>query len=214
MGLVILASASSRRRRFLNSILNDIDYDLIIEPISEKEPDSKIGIEVSTQVEEICRFKANSAISEISKKMPIHNNDFVLVSDTLIEDPEDSKIPIGKAKDKEDALVMLLRLSGKRHKVWSSSGILLPPGSKYQQIKDNKDWSVSVWTDYAIVEFERLEDNRIIQLINGNSWKNKAGCYDIMGEARRNLCLVEGDAVTVLGFSMRMMDTLMKIISQ
>ena len=214
MGLIILASASSRRRKFLNSRLNHIDYDLIIEPISEKEPDSKVGIEVSTQVEEICRFKANSAISEISKKIPIHNNDLVLVSDTLLEDPEDSKMPIGKAKNKEDALVMLLRLSGKRHKVWSSSGILLPPGSRYQQIKDNKNWSVSLWTDYAIVEFERLEDNRIVQLINSNSWKNKAGCYDIMGEARKNLCLVEGDEVTVLGFSTRMIDSLIGIINE
>ena len=214
MGLMILASASSRRRKFLNSKLNGIDFDLVIAPISENEPGSEIGVKVSTQVEEICRFKANSAISEISKKIPINDIDLVLVSDTLLEDPDDSKIPIGKAVSKEDALVMLLRLSGKRHKVWSSSALLFPPGSKFQQIKDNEEWSVSYWTDYSIVEFEKLSDNRIIQLINGNSWENKAGSYDIMGEARKNLTLVEGDEVTVLGFSIRMIDTMMKIINQ
>ena len=214
MGVIVLASESSRRKKFLNSKLKDLDIDLIIAPISEDEPESKIGIEVFTQVEEICRFKADSAIYEISKNMPIQDIDLVLVSDTLLEDPDDSRIPLGKPMNKEEAVSMLLRLSGRRHKVWSSSAVLFPPGSKFQRIKDSDEWMVRHWTDYSIVEFENLSNDRIIQLINGNSWKNKAGSYDIMGEARENLSLIEGDEVTVLGFSIRMIDSVMKIITR
>jgi len=213
MGLVVLSSSSSRRKSFLENKLKNTDFELIVSPISKKEPVGKIGIEVSSQVEKICKFKSDHEISEISKKMPLKNIDLVVVSDTLLEDPEDSKIPIGKPKNKEEALSMLLRLSGKRHRVWSSSGILFPPKSKFGKMKDG-DWRVSFWTDYSIVEFDHLNEDRIIQLIESGSWINKAGGYDIMGEARENISLIGGEEVTVLGFSCRMVVAMFQFIYQ
>ena len=214
MGLVVLSSSSSRRKSFLENKLKNTDFELIVSPISKKEPVSKIGIEVVSQVEKICKFKSDHAISEISKKMPLKNIDLVVVSDTLLEDPEDSKIPIGKPKNKEEALSMLLRLSGKRHRVWSSSAILFPPKSKFKKMKGDDDWRISFWTDYSIVEFARLNEDRIIQLIESDSWKNKAGGYDIMGEARESISLIGGEEVTVLGFSCRMVVAMFQFIYQ
>ena len=39
------------------------------------------------------------------------------------------------------------------------------------------------------------------RLVKGGSWIGKAGGYDLAGEASEFLTIVEGEEVTVLGFS-------------
>ena len=50
--------------------------------------------------------------------------DIILVSDTLVEDPDDQRAALGKPKDESSAAFSLIRLSGRRHRVWSSTAIL------------------------------------------------------------------------------------------
>jgi len=38
-------------------------------------------------------------------------------------------------------------------------------------------------------------------LVSSGSWKGKAGAYDLAGAASEDARLIEGEAVTVLGFA-------------
>jgi len=104
----------------------------------------------------------------------------------------------------------LLRLSGKRHRVWSSTAILVQKNKQYQSLYS--DWRYKIWTDYAIVEFDDLSEEDIIGLVESNSWVGKAGGYDLAGSAGQYTKIIEGDEVTVLGFSKQAIDELRKII--
>jgi len=131
--------------------------------------------------------------------------DIILVSDTLVEDPDDERAALGKPKDESSAAFSLIRLSGRRHRVWSSTAII---SRKTGDIDVGDDWLATIWTDYAIVEFEQMEEDEIIDLINSRSWDGKAGGYDLAGDAGKFARVIDGEEVTVLGFSNRAIDSL------
>ena len=56
-------------------------------------------------------------------------------------------------------------------------------------------------TSSATVEFLELGDDEIYKLISSESWKGKAGGYDLAGIAGEFCRVTEGEEVTVLGFS-------------
>ena len=62
-------------------------------------------------------------------------------------------------------------------------------------------WSADIWTESAVVEFDQLSQERLIELVSSESWKGKAGAYDLAGAASLDTRLVEGEEVTVLGFA-------------
>ena len=125
--------------------------------------------------------------------------EIIIVSDTIVEDPDNSMIPMGKPKNELQATNMLLRLSGKRHRVWSSTAILMKKNEEYIPI--HGEWRYKIWTNYSIVEFVQLTDENIISLIESNSWNGKAGGYDLAGDASEYTKLIHGEELTVLGFS-------------
>ena len=106
------------------------------------------------------------------------------------------------------ATSMLLRLSGKRHRVWSSTAFLVRDNDEYEKISSK--WSYKIWTDYAIVEFDDLNEEDIIGLVESDSWIGKAGGYDFAGHAGKHTKIIEGDVVTVLGFSKKAINELEK----
>ena len=106
----------------------------------------------------------------------------------MIEDPDDPNVSIGKASDELTATSMIKRLSGRRHQVWSATGIQICG-----------DWTFFV--ESAIVEIDELSLDDIVHLIEIGSWKNKAGSYDLAGEMGKHARLVDGDELAVLGFA-------------
>ena len=136
--------------------------------------------------------------------------DIILVSDTLVEDPDDERAALGKPKDESSAAFSLIRLSGRRHRVWSSTAII---SRKTGDIDVGDDWLATIWTDYAIVEFENMGEDEIIGLINSRSWEGKAGGYDLAGDAGKFAKVVDGEEVTVLGFSNRAIDYLSEFLN-
>ena len=92
-----------------------------------------------------------------------------------------------------------------RDRVWSSTAII---SRKTGDIEVGDDWLATIWTDYAIVEFEQMEEDEIIDLINSRSWDGKAGGYDLAGDAGKFARVIDGEEVTVLGFSNRAIDSL------
>jgi septum formation protein len=91
--------------------------------------------------------------------------------------------------------MMLHRLSGRRHQVWSATGIQLMG-----------KWSFFV--EHSIVEFEDLSDERLVELVLNESWKGKAGGYDLAGPMGSHASLIEGNESTVLGIAGEAMELL------
>ena len=204
MPLILLASASERRRQILSEHLKDQDACLEFYILREPEQEVTSGMEVNLQVESSCIRKAMAAAKENSSEGE-NVADIILVSDTLVEDPDDERAALGKPKDESSAAFSLIRLSGRRHRVWSSTAII---SRKTGDIDVGDDWLATIWTDYAIVEFEQMEEDEIIDLINSRSWDGKAGGYDLAGDAGKFAMVIEGEEVTVLGFSNRAIDSL------
>ena len=208
MPLVTLASASERRRQILSEYLEDLDTCLEFCTLREPEQEVSSGMEVNLQVESSCIRKAMAAVKERASGENVA--DIILVSDTLVEDPDDERAALGKPKDESSAAFSLIRLSGRRHRVWSSTAIL---SRKIGDIDLGDDWLATIWTDYAIVEFVHIGEDDIIDLINSRSWEGKAGGYDLAGAAGKFASVVDGKEVTVLGFSSRAIDSLNGFLS-
>ena len=208
MPLILLASASERRRQILSEHLEDLDTCLEFCTLREPEQEVSSGMEVNLQVESSCIKKAIAAVKEMASEAE-NVVDIVLVSDTLVEDPDDQRAALGKPKDESSAAFSLIRLSGRRHRVWSSTAIL---SRKTGDISVGEDWLATIWTDYAIVEFVHMGDDDIIDLINCRSWEGKAGGYDLAGDAGKFASVVDGEEVTVLGFSNRAIDFLSDLL--
>ena len=204
MPLILLASASERRRQILSEYLEDRDTCLEFCILREPEQEVSSGMEVNLQVESSCIKKAIAAVKEMASETE-NVVDIVLVSDTLVEDPDDQRAALGKPKDESSAAFSLIRLSGRRHRVWSSTAII---SRKTGDISVGEDWLATIWTDYAIVEFEHMGEDDIIDVIICRSWEGKAGGYDLAGDAGKFASVVDGEEVTVLGFSNRAIDSL------
>ena len=195
---VLLASASKRRLSCLEDIL---DFEIYTQALFNEEKSLVKSKSVELQVTEICFSKAENAavewtiIEKENEKIP----EIIIVSDTIVEDPDDPMNPMGKPKNEFQATNMLLHLSGKRHRVWSSTAILMKNNEEYRPIHGK--WKYKIWTDYSVVEFNELTDENIISLIESNSWYGKAGGYDLAGDASEYTKLLHGDELTVLGFS-------------
>lgn len=204
MPLILLASASERRRQILSEYLEDRDTCLEFCILREPEQEVSSGMEVNLQVESSCIKKAIAAVKERASEGE-NVADIILVSDTLVEDPDDQRAALGKPKDESNAAFSLIRLSGRRHRVWSSTAIVT---REIGDISVGEDWLATIWTDYAIVEFIHMGEDDIIDLIKSRSWEGKAGGYDLAGDAGKFASVVDGEEVTVLGFSNRAIDSL------
>ena len=188
---ILLASASKRRgsilrQRFANTeqiALQDVD-----ESVSRRS--------VAEQVREVVSRKAQAVSFNDSY-------DVVIVADTLVEDPDDELQALGQPASKENATAMLLRLRGRRHRVWSAT-----------MVYSMGQWQTSI--EHAIVEIEEYSDDVFIDLIESESWLGKAGGYDLAGKMGAYATLVEGAESTVLGFtqeSLEHLDELQTLLS-
>tara|TARA_B100001250_G_scaffold393578_1_gene396506 strand:+ start:341 stop:904 length:564 start_codon:yes stop_codon:yes gene_type:complete len=184
MGIVHLASASSRRA----AMLEEHGHTVRQVPLRARERPHRHGISISEQVANTLQGKIEAATRECS-------NPIVIVADTLVEDPDDHLQPLGQPTNRYDALNMLLRLSGRNHKVWTGTAII--------QGDDIKSWVES-----ATVSIDRLSDETLESLIVSDSWRGKAGGYDFAGAMGNFASIVDGAEETVLGFAPQLFEVL------
>ena len=173
---ILLASASERRESILRERFSNIEQNAL-KDVNETVPRGFI----SDQVEQVVSRKANAVKLDASF-------DVVVVADTLVEDPDDAREALGKPRSKEEAVGMLLRLRGSRHRVWSAT-----------MVHAFGQWKTTV--EYALVEVEDFSDDVLVELIESDSWVGKAGAYDLAGMMGEYAKLVEGSETTVLGFT-------------
>ena len=149
---LILASGSPRRKSFLT----EYGYEFSVVPSTFDE----IG-EKDTPKQTVEYF-ASSKAQDVFDKLN-DNSVVVLGADTIV--CLDGKI-LGKPKDKNHAVEMLKKLSGKTHQVITAYAII----SKEQKIVDSVTTSVT---------FNTLSDDLIKEYVLTGSPLDKAGSYGI-----------------------------------
>ncbi len=193
-----LASASSRRREWLEEILGP-SVKIESTPLTSKEPAPGIG-SVAAQVAGILEWKIESVGIEMRllESAGEHESaDLVVVADTLVEDPIDPTNALGQPANVHAAATQLLLLSGGRHLVWSGTAIISPD--------EENGWRMprilSKHIESSVVEMKHLSEDQMSALLDSESWRGKAGGYDLAGPMGDYANVVEGAEVCVLGFA-------------
>jgi predicted house-cleaning NTP pyrophosphatase (Maf/HAM1 superfamily) len=169
-------------------MLEALGFEVIQVPLRARERPHRHGIPIAEQVENTLLGKIESAQRECSAPR-------VIVADTLVEDPDDSLQPLGQPVNRRDALNMLLRLSGRNHRVWTGTAL----------IRGNE---VESWIESATVSIDSLNDEELEALVISDSWRGKAGGYDFAGAMGNFATIIDGEEETVLGFTPQLFDAL------
>ena len=110
----------------------------------------------------------------------------ILAADTIVYLDE----IIGKPKDKEDALKILMNLSGKEHKVYTGVAIL--------PLKKDTD-SPILFSEETSVFFKSYTEEDLAEYLETDEAYDKAGAYAIQGYFGKFIDRIEGDYENVMG---------------
>ena len=169
-------------------MLEALGFKVVQVPLRARERPHRHGIPIAEQVENTLIGKIESAQRECSAPR-------VIVADTLAEDPDDHLQPLGQPSNRREAINMLLRLSGRNHRVWTGTALI--QGTK-----------VESWVESATVSIDSLDDEVLEALITSGSWRGKAGGYDFAGPMGNFATIIDGEEETVLGFTPQLFDAL------
>ncbi|MBR1753294.1 septum formation protein Maf [bacterium] len=170
---IILASASPRRRQILKEA--GLVFEVHVSAFDEKLDDDTFS------QQKIEKFALNKA-TDVAKNFP---HDVVISADTVVV--LDDKIFM-KPKNRQDAFLMLKKLSGRTHFVLTSVCMLF----------ENKKLIDSVKT---YVTFKPLNDSLINCYIDNFNPLDKAGAYGIQELPDGFIERVDGDLENVIGIS-------------
>ena len=174
---IILASASPRRKELLTQI--GVKFDVMV---SDKETD----IDSSNPVK-ACEKQAMQKALDIEEKAALkYKEDYIIIAADTIVALEDSIL--GKPKDKEDARLMLERISGKKHKVYTAVCVF------NSRLKTHKSF-----VEETAVEVAELSKEDIDFYLSDDEAYDKAGAYAIQGLFSRYIVGIEGDYYNVMG---------------
>ena len=173
-----LASNSPRRREILKRMR--LPY-----TVFTAEADERLAGDVSE--EQACEIlavrKAMAARDRLSAAGEYGSDSLLLAADTLVF--ADGR-PLGKPKDADEALHMLLSLRGCGHTV--RTGVCLLRGAR----------SFSM-TDSAVVQMRSFSEDEAAAYIRTGEPLDKAGAYGVQGIGSVLIERIEGDFFTVMG---------------
>ncbi len=184
MQKIILASASPRRRELLETA--GVDFEILVSQADESVPDG-------TQPEAAAVMTAEKKARAVKALRP---DGTVIGADTVVVSGGEI---MGKPADRQDAVRMLGRLSGKVHTVVTGVCIL------------GKDKEIS-FAQSTKVEFYPLSDGEIEAYVDSGEPMDKAGAYGIQGLGCTLVKGIEGDYFNVVGLPVaRVVQELRKI---
>ena len=169
--MIVLASASPRRRELLGTLIPDFT----IEPAVGEEHTPEHGDAAET-VTALARAKA----AEVAAR---HPQDIVIGADTVVV--ADGRI-LGKPKDTADAAAMLRLLSGRSHTVCTGLCLI-------------QNGTILTHAESTAVHFRTLTDAEIAAYVETGEPMDKAGAYAIQGLASLFITGIEGDYFNVVG---------------
>lgn len=173
---LILASQSPRRQEIL--ALAGFEFK-VCPAVTEWAPE---GLPPCDRVRELARSKAE----EVAKKYP---NSIVLGSDTMVVLGDNA---LGKPRDKQDAVNMLMNLQGRTHQVMTGVWII-ETNEHGCSVKANG------FTDITTVDFWAFSQSEAEEYVATLEPMDKAGAYAIQGKGMRFVKSISGDYFTVMG---------------
>lgn len=171
---LILASSSPRRKEILKKM--GLEFVIIPSDYEELLESSDFSYE---KIEHLAYKKAEAVLKTTSKSSLILSADTVVILDGEI---------LGKPKNKNDAIEMLQRLSGKKHSVVTSICVVNSLSLKKQVISE---------TSY--VEFQNLSRELILNYIENYKPFDKAGSYGIQELPEGFIKNIEGSFENIIG---------------
>ena len=182
---IILASASPRRRELLEMLaIGDFQ---VIPAAGEEKTTAETPEE---RVKEIALGKGLEVAEKCSK------DDIVIAADTLVHF---NGIDLGKPKDEEDALSMLMMLSGETHTVYTGVAVL-------------KDDMVDVRVQATEVTFVNFTEKEALGYIATKEPMDKAGAYGAQGKGAVLVHGIKGDFFNVMGLPICLLSDMLKNI--
>ena len=185
--MVILASASPRRKEILESL--GVEIKIItadIDEHSDKDSFDKIAMEIA---EKKCRATSQKIKGQDDiENLPIISADTVVFCNGEI---------LGKPRDEEDARRMLKMLSGHAHTV--CTGICVGIGDKFE-------CSAAITKVFV----DKLSDAEIQAYIDSRDPFDKAGAYGIQGIFSKHIEKIEGCYFNVVGLPTNELSKLFK----
>ncbi|MBN1126400.1 MAG: septum formation protein Maf [Sedimentisphaerales bacterium] len=184
----ILASASPRRRSLLEKA--GYTFEAVVSQIEE----STFDIGNMTAEEYACRLSLAKA-----KAVAIqHPNRLVIGADTVVDFDGDI---IGKPRNADDAEQITRRLFSKPHKV--ITGLAMVWQEKEKQI---------ICSDCTVVYPRPMDEQQIVEHIQGQTWQGKAGAYAIQETGDQFIERIEGSFSNVVGLPMELLARMLKQI--
>ncbi len=184
---IILASNSPRRRELLEMV--GLKFDIIAdntpEPINrDKSPDAVVC--------ELAEFKGRN----VSKKLDNKEGAIIIAADTVVA--VDNEI-LGKPEDLQDAMRMLLKLSGKMHHVYTGVYVL-----------DTDTEKCLSFCEKTEVFFKKLDIDEIKDYISSGEPMDKAGAYGIQNLGSLFVEKINGDYFNVVGLPLSRLGSVLK----
>lgn len=180
--MIILASASPRRKELLHKIV-DV-FEIVPSSINEDYPTEMKKLDVA---EYLATRKALSVYES-------HKNDTIIGSDTIIV--FNNKI-YGKPHTKDEAKEMLKEFSNNTHYVVTGVCVV----SSKQTLS---------FSSISEVTFYNLSDEEIDNYLEDDEYKDKAGSYAIQGKASLFIKKINGDYNSIIGLPVAELNRILK----
>lgn len=169
---LVLASASPRRA----DVLRQLGLDPVIRPADVDET-YEPGETPSKHVERLARAKADALVV-------VESDALIIAGDTVVVDGD---LVLGKPAGREEAVEMLLSLSGRRHVVMSGIAIAGAHGVVSRVVE-------------TVVRFREISAEDAARYVATEEPLDKAGAYGIQGLGAALVTGLEGDYYSVVGF--------------
>ena len=178
---LILASGSPRRHEILNQA--GLFHRVLTAPADESAVPFPAG-----HPEQYVMALAELKNRAVARAYPDEAaNNVILSADTVVWSPEWG-LPLGKPKDRDDAVRMLEALSGKSHEV--ITGVML---------RDGRSGRESLFSETTEVFFRELGREEILRYVDSGDPMDKAGAYGIQSGACVFVRGIRGDYFNVVG---------------
>ncbi|HIY17887.1 MAG TPA: septum formation inhibitor Maf [Candidatus Blautia avistercoris] len=176
MGKILLASASPRRKEILQKagVRFSVSVSQEEETITKSAPDEV--------VEELAGKKAYAVLKQNQEEGIL-----VIGADTVVS--LDGEI-LGKPKDEEEAVSVLMRLQGRTHEVYTGVAVLR---------MENGEIKEHVFSECTKVEFYPVSRKEIEDYVATREPMDKAGSYGIQGAFSAYVKGIRGDYYNVVG---------------
>lgn len=153
---IILASQSPRRKQLLQWA--EVPFDVLVSDADESYPPGLPAEDVAVFIAKNKAVAVNGLLQESNDGSKI-----IIAADTIVVLKDEI---IGKPKDREDAIAILKKLSGQKHKVITGVVIL----SREKEI---------AFADVTEVAFHELTDEQLSSYVDKYQPYDKAGAYAI-----------------------------------